>query len=335
MIYKYFSAGNTPRGFVNYFGDAMNFDDASQILYIKGGSGIGKSTLMKKVSNRAIGNGRDVTHIHCSSDKNSLDGVVIDGRIALFDATMPHISDPLYPRVNGKIVDLGVALDESKLTPKKTEIISLVKAKKECYKNVYSLLSTLLSVNEALYMTLDIDDIALCRVAREVAECIVGEDTRATRGFVSLIDSAGLLDMTGGIIDDRRVYAITSEIDDVSLRVVDMVSHIIYPTRHAHYYSILEPNRVETLGTSNSIVTRSPSTRRDIIYNIDSSVNIKNKHAYDILKTYRDDIVIEASHLIGEAQSHHMELEEIYRSAIDYDMLTTIQNKLTDELLEY
>ena len=107
----YFSAGNTPHGFINYFDDAIDVEHATQILYIKGGSGVGKSTLMRKASLIARNMDMDVVEIYCSSDKDSLDGVVIDGKIALFDATMPHIADPLYPRLNGRIVDLGQFLE--------------------------------------------------------------------------------------------------------------------------------------------------------------------------------------------------------------------------------
>ena len=42
--------------------------------------------------------GYDVEFMHCSSDNNSLDGVVIPAiNVALLDGTAPHVVDPKIP----------------------------------------------------------------------------------------------------------------------------------------------------------------------------------------------------------------------------------------------
>jgi len=60
MIKKYFSAGNTTEGFVNYFDGAIDTAEAKKLIYIKGGSGVGKSTLMKDIAKKAVILGLDV-----------------------------------------------------------------------------------------------------------------------------------------------------------------------------------------------------------------------------------------------------------------------------------
>ena len=45
-------------------------------MIIKGGSGIVKSSFMKKLGESMIEKGFDVEYHHCSSDNNSVDGVV-------------------------------------------------------------------------------------------------------------------------------------------------------------------------------------------------------------------------------------------------------------------
>ena len=49
----------------------------------------------------------------CSSDADSLDGVVLKSRrAALVDGTKPHIEIPVNPAAVDKIVDLGRCWDE-------------------------------------------------------------------------------------------------------------------------------------------------------------------------------------------------------------------------------
>ncbi len=74
--------------------------DATRIFVIKGGPGVGKSTFMKWIENEMVNQGFDVEEHHCSSDPDSLDGLVIPSiGVALLDGTAPHIVDPKNPGV--------------------------------------------------------------------------------------------------------------------------------------------------------------------------------------------------------------------------------------------
>lgn len=121
---KYFLGGNTPQGFFSYYDYLIRQTEARKIYVLKGGPGTGKSTLMKKVAAWAEENGFDVDYIYCSSDPDSLDGIVIsDMKIAMVDGTAPHIVDPKTPGAVDTIVHLGNLWNEKNIRKNKDEII--------------------------------------------------------------------------------------------------------------------------------------------------------------------------------------------------------------------
>lgn len=88
---RFFLGANTPQGFVSRFDQLADVNDGWRKFVIKGGPGSGKSTLMKKVVASLEGSCSDVEMIHCSSDVDSLDGVIVPGlRFSIADGTLPH-----------------------------------------------------------------------------------------------------------------------------------------------------------------------------------------------------------------------------------------------------
>jgi MoxR-like ATPase len=86
-----FPGGNTSLGFFSYYDYILSQDEATRIICIKGGPGVGKSTFMRKIGEEMQKRGYNVEFMHCSSDNNSLDGVVIPAiKVALLDGTAPH-----------------------------------------------------------------------------------------------------------------------------------------------------------------------------------------------------------------------------------------------------
>ncbi|MGL5514497.1 MAG: hypothetical protein ACRDBM_14860, partial [Sporomusa sp.] len=141
-----FPGGNTPQGFFSYY-DYLVPIDAARIFLLKGGPGVGKSTFMKKVSQELLERGFKVEHHHCSSDPDSLDGLVIpDLKIALIDATAPHSIDPKYPGCIDEILNLGEYWDEQKIIANKADIISCTKEISKRFQRAYRMLKAAKSV---------------------------------------------------------------------------------------------------------------------------------------------------------------------------------------------
>ena len=142
MASRHFFAGvNTPEGFYSYFDSIADDKECKRKIYIKGGSGMGKSTLMKKVLSRAEEEGYNVDVFHCSSDPSSIDGLYIPKlRVAMLDATPPHCYDPKFPGVSGEIFDASAFLDGEKVKENSSDIIHFASLKSRAFEKAYNFL---------------------------------------------------------------------------------------------------------------------------------------------------------------------------------------------------
>lgn len=127
-----FAGANTSIGFYSGF-DGI-FNDARKTFFIKGAPGTGKSGLMKRIMERQKSLGHIVSAFHCSSDPDSLDGLIdetVSG--AIIDATAPHTYDPPYPGSTGAILSMGDFLDEGALYKNADKIESINRELKKAF----------------------------------------------------------------------------------------------------------------------------------------------------------------------------------------------------------
>ncbi|WP_340002133.1 hypothetical protein [Oceanobacillus sp. FSL K6-0127] len=105
QVYHRLFGTNTPNGVVNEVPHLI--ENLSNVYYIKGRAGTGKSTFMKKIAKACEERGYDVELYHCSFDPKSLDMVlVLELGFCIFDSTDPH---EFFPARDGeKVVDLYV-----------------------------------------------------------------------------------------------------------------------------------------------------------------------------------------------------------------------------------
>lgn len=121
---NYYAGGNTAKGFYDLF--ESNMQGLENIYLLKGGPGTGKSTMIKKLADAWVEQGYSMEQIHCSSDNDSLDGLIIPAlQFGIFDATAPHVLEPKAPGAIEQYVNLGVAWDHTKLKENKDEITTL------------------------------------------------------------------------------------------------------------------------------------------------------------------------------------------------------------------
>ena len=115
-----------PCGFAGYFDSMLGRRGGWHSLLIKAGPGCGKSTMMAKIADHLTAQGETVELIHCSSDPDSLDGVVCaNRRFSILDATAPHTLEPGYPGAVETVVSLYDCLDGDYLFDHQTEIAQL------------------------------------------------------------------------------------------------------------------------------------------------------------------------------------------------------------------
>ena len=135
-----FPGGNTPQGFFSYYNYIIS-TDATRIFILKGGPGTGKSTFMRKIGEALVAQGYAAEFHHCSSDNNSLDGVVIPKLgVAFIDGTAPHIVDPKHPGCVDEILNLGEFWNEKGIVPHKANIINCTTEIGKNYQRAYRFL---------------------------------------------------------------------------------------------------------------------------------------------------------------------------------------------------
>ncbi|ACL70876.1 PRK06851 family protein [Halothermothrix orenii] len=148
-ITNFFPGGNTYKGFYSFY-KYLPYK-ADSVFIIKGGPGTGKSTFMKRIGYEMIDKGFNVEFHWCSSDKKSLDGVVIPAlKAAILDGTAPHIVDPVYPGAREEIIYLGEYWDSNYLKNHKKEITRLTNTITNLFNKTYLYLERAKSIYDEL-----------------------------------------------------------------------------------------------------------------------------------------------------------------------------------------
>lgn len=146
-----FPGGNTSKGFFSYYQYILEQDEASSLICLKGGPGTGKSSFMKSIGEYFLDKGEDVDYFWCSSDPDSLDGVLLKERkIAIIDGTSPHIVDPVNPGAVDMILNLGEFWDGEILRQYKNHIMQSNRKIKLWFSFAYNNLKGAASVMESV-----------------------------------------------------------------------------------------------------------------------------------------------------------------------------------------
>ncbi len=139
---RYFAASNSAHGFCNYFDDIFSTAYVDHLYIIKGGPGTGKSYFMKTVARRAVMAGYAITEYACSSDPDSLDGLILRKNaaptIGFVDGTAPHVAEVMSPGVHEELIDLGVFWDTSVILDNRDAISRDTAAKAQAYADAYA-----------------------------------------------------------------------------------------------------------------------------------------------------------------------------------------------------
>ncbi|MBO4277509.1 MAG: hypothetical protein J5925_03825 [Clostridia bacterium] len=165
----FFAGANTKNGFCSIFAEVLA--SAERVWIIKGTSGCGKSTFMKRIASEAESRGYSAHRVYCSGDPDSLDGVIVpELGFAAADGTAPHVLEPNNPVLREKLVDLGAFIDEKRLLPHKNEIADLCAEKAFCYSAAYRLLHAAGALASSADMLASYDEAGIMREARRALD---------------------------------------------------------------------------------------------------------------------------------------------------------------------
>ena len=196
---SYFLGANTPQGFVSEYDALFHDPRIRRLLILKGSPGCGKSTLMKAVAARAEALGHTAERILCSSDPDSLDGVVVPALgFAVADGTAPHVLEPPLCGLDAEYLDLGRFVDPAGLRAREAELRDAKRKNAELYVPVYGLLRAAGAVTDTLYalaapyLTKDVLTLALQQLAQTPVRT-AGRRGQALRRFLTGVTPKGAL----------------------------------------------------------------------------------------------------------------------------------------------
>lgn len=139
---RYFAASNSEHGFHSYYSEVFGAEDIKELYVITGGPGTGKSRFMRDVATCGSSGGYDARYYYCSSDANSLDGIIMESaekqiKLAVIDGTAPHTYVPRLPGAVERTVDLGAFWNADELAKYKRSLAGLNREKSACFESAY------------------------------------------------------------------------------------------------------------------------------------------------------------------------------------------------------
>lgn len=347
--HTYFAGANTADGFAGAYEDFIREAELTRLYILKGGSGTGKSSLIKSCAARAEQAGAQVTMLLCSSDPSSADAVILRGQngrsAAILDGTAPHTRDPMLPGAVSRIVNAGDHWDADLLGRCREEITLRTMEKKAAYDRAYRFLGAYRHLTDVLHQLLlpclDTEKMAAA-VDRIVSSFPAGEE---------------------GSVQTRYTYALSmtgawhlptfSERAKTQFRILDgygsgcLFLQMIFRKLSRHGTVLFSPVPAcpgmpaelffENAGASFSLADERKEARDGVRY-----VNMQrflNRQALAGVRARlrftdrcRQTLFDGALESLADARRAHFALEEIYKSAMDFDSLSRGKDRLCSEL---
>lgn len=342
-----FAAANSGKGFKSFYSEIFGRKEIERRYLIKGGPGTGKSTFMRSIAQKAQSAGLCVEYYACSSDPSSLDAIVIEGRVAVLDATSPHCVDAELAGARDEIVDLGAFWDSEGLSRELGRIAHLSGKKKECYGGAYRFLSAAFEVERRCreISTYYINEEKMRKAVRRIASRL--PDGNGYSLNIGIRDSIG---MKGRVLSEAyesiasEVYYVVDAYKSGSLFLAMLIDEAAAKKNRIKVsFCPLDPSYpdavlFEELGTA--FVLCENKTQKGKYMNMKRFVDMSGVDAKAVRDEYRADVrlceglIQAATDVLAKAGEMHFELEGIYKMYMDFDALGEYTESFGDNLTE-
>ncbi len=332
----FFPGGNTCAGFVGFFEDLRA--GAGRTIILKGGPGVGKSTLMRAVGAHYQEKGDDVTYFHCSGDPDSLDAVwARQADFLMLDGTAPHIVDPRLPGAADGIVNLGVCLNEAQLTRDREAIARLNEAIGACYARAYRYLAAAQRLRADAAAVYDAAFSDKARFALEETLCALLPDApagRARRLFAQAITCQGVVQHLDGAMQGT-VYCL-----DVpwGFDAHALLSTVLDAARRRHmartvFCDPLDATQLGHLLVGDTLFTTAVlMDARRFAPEMDERLIRREGARLAFDRAVYDLTLNQAVEALHEAKENHDRLERYYVDAMDYSRLAAVRQEVMEAL---
>ena len=341
----YFAGGNTADGFVGKYGEIADENRLERVYIIKGSAGCGKSTFMRDTAQRAEEEGFAVEYYLCGSDPDSLDCIVIDGRIAILDGTPPHPHEMKYPGAKSEIVDFSRFLDKDKAALNADDIVTHTALKSAAYASAYRYIRAAEAIEEERkkLAATAYDNEKARRWALKFAGKLrlkessdYRERTRLSHGVTmrGLYATDSDISLAETVIGVKDYYSAAPLFMETVRRVLceKMISHTVSLMPIGSditaveidgsgiVFAVTDEKNVQTTLNTARFTQKSETEK------IRPSLRLAGKVERECIR----DAVLHLS----EAAEHHFALEKIYGDAMDFDSLAQYRRGITDEIIK-
>jgi len=349
----YFAGANTADGFAPSYPIFIRERELDRLYIIKGGSGTGKSSVIRACASEAARLGAEVTMLLCSSDPSSADAAILRGQngrtAAILDGTAPHTLDPEFPGAVSEIVNLGLYWEGDILRRRRGEITALCAEKKESYARAYRFLGAYRQLSEVRrnLITACMDTEKADRAAMRLAAAFPQEESAAEelRGTFALSMTGAFHLDTFRRAAEREVRVIdcfgSGEVFLAALRRAaagrrcrvhfspspawaDMINELYIPA--ARTAVTLSTRRPEAEEGNIRCVNMQRFIRRDALSQCRAKLRFTQK--------CREEMFDGALDALADARRSHFALEAIYKEAMHFTGVAEETDRLCRELGE-
>ncbi len=324
-----FPGSNTAFGFVGFFEDLRR--RAARAVILKGGPGVGKSTLMKEAGRRFEEKGLEVEYYHCSGDPDSLDAVFApETGCLVLDGTAPHIVDPRLPGARDGILNLGVCLDESALARQAGDIEALTGEISACFAQAYRYLAAARACREdaaAVYEAAFPGDARRSLIRDLRRQMPRDTEGREENAFAQAITWKGVLNQIDAILTEKAVSLDVPWGFDADGLLSPLRQEAAWEGLvRAAYHDPLDAAKLDHLAVGDTLFTTAvlvdavvfrPRLDMDILRREGQRLAF-DRAAYELLLN-------QAVEALADAKQKHDALERYYVDAMDYPRLDEIK----------
>lgn len=344
----YFAGANTARGFVGAYPALVREGELDRLYILKGGSGTGKSTLIRQCAARARLYGVQVTMLLCSSDPTSADGVILTGkdghRIAVVDGTAPHTLDPDLPGAVGEIVPLGECWRTAVLTAARPEIEAHIGEKQAAYRLAYRYLAAygeMAATSRSLLSGCVCKEKMAAAVRRLAAGIPKGKACREEIRYTAGVTMRGVyrLPTFGGLSRQRiAVLDVCGSADffwDALRAAAAERRCTLYlapaPGETDTFYEAYLPESGTAFCTACDREEGETAVNMQRFLDRRSLASIRGRLRF--AARCREMLMSGAVESLARAREHHFALEEIYKTAMDFTAVEQIGERIAGEIV--
>ena len=309
---------------------------------------------MRKMGALLEDNLQAVEYLHCSSDPDSLDGIVCrELGFAMVDGTRPHIVDPKLPGTADSILNLGVFLDEGVLSKKKEDISLLTSAISTQFARAYRYLASALPLRDDSFAILRslTDEKALMKSFSPWLETITAYRSPTKPGqsrsiFASAITPKGCVHYLETLAVPR-IWRITGAWGSDSHRILSTLWYaaLMRGLNVEAMYCPLQPDRLEHLfipvlgvyiTTENKYHDLAYQAERTISFDecMRKSASAKEKTAMQFNMEQFELFLHAACDALRQAKDLHDELEAEYIPNMDFEKVEVCFQETSRKVLD-